>query len=96
MGTSLFDLGLTCFAITVLIGFRKFEVSKTSQLGVRIATQLNKQGIKEFRLDAETYKLLASLEQPVAAAKQLNKQVLQKAHDVPLEFLLDSEKLSSR
>ena len=34
MGTSLFDLGLTCFAIKVPIGFRKFEVSKTSKLGV--------------------------------------------------------------
>jgi hypothetical protein len=46
-------MGLTCFAIKVLIGFRKVEVRKTSQLGVRIANQLNKQGIKEFRLDAE-------------------------------------------
>jgi hypothetical protein len=55
MGTSLFDLGLTCFAITVPIGFGKVEVSKTSQLGVRTATQLNKQGIKEFRLDAKKY-----------------------------------------
>ena len=53
MGTSLFDLGLTCFAIKVPIGFRKVEVSKTSQLGVITANQLNKQGIKEFQLDAE-------------------------------------------
>ena len=36
------------------------------------------------------------LEQPVAAAKQLNKQVLQKEPVVALEFLLDPEKLSSR
>jgi hypothetical protein len=50
MGTSLFDFGLTCFSIKVLIGFGKVEVSKTSQVGVRTATQLNKQGIKEFRL----------------------------------------------
>ena len=54
-GTSLFDLGLTCFAIKVAIGFRKVEVSKTSQLGVITANQLNKQGIKEFQLDAEKY-----------------------------------------
>ena len=53
MGTSLFDLGLTCFAIKVPIGFRKVEVSKTSQLGVITTNQLNKQGIKEFQLDAE-------------------------------------------
>ena len=53
MGTSLFDLGLTCFAINVPIGFWKVEVSKTSQLGVITANQLNKQGIKEFQLDAE-------------------------------------------
>ena len=52
MGTSLFDLGLTCFAIKV-IGFKKVEVSKTSQLGVITSNQLNKQGIKEFQLDAE-------------------------------------------
>jgi hypothetical protein len=52
MGTSLFDLGLTCFAIKFPIGF-KVEVSKTSQLGVITANQLNKQGIKEFQLDAE-------------------------------------------
>jgi hypothetical protein len=58
MGTSLFDLGLTCFAITVPIGFGKVEVSKTSQLGVRTATQLNKQGFKELRLDAEKYKYI--------------------------------------
>ena len=90
MGTSLFDLGLTCFAITVPIGFGKVEVSRTSQLGVRTATQLNKQGFKELRLDAEKYRLLTSLEQPVAAAKQLNKQPV-----VPLEILLDPEKLSS-
>ena len=43
----------TCFAIKVPIGFRKVEVSKTSQLGVITANQLNKQGIKEFQLDAE-------------------------------------------
>jgi hypothetical protein len=96
MGTWLLDLGLTYFAITVLIGFRKVEVSRTSQLGVRTATQLNKQGFKELRLDAEKYRLLTSLEQPVAAAKQLNKQVLQKGPVVPLEFLLDPEKLSSQ
>ena len=36
------------------------------------------------------------LEQPVAAAKQLNKQVLQKEPLVELEFLLDPEKLSSQ
>ena len=53
MGTSLFDLGLTCFTIKVLIGFGKVEVSKTSQLGVITANQLNKQGIKEFQLDAK-------------------------------------------
>ena len=53
MGTLLFDLGLTCFATKVPIGFRKFKVSKTSQLGVITANQLNKQGIKEFQLDAE-------------------------------------------
>jgi hypothetical protein len=47
------SMGLTCFAIKVLIGFQKVEVSKTSQLGVRTVNQLNKQGIKEFRLDAE-------------------------------------------
>ena len=57
MGTSLFDLGLTCFAIKVPIGFRKVEVSKTSQLGVITANQLNKQGFKEFQLDAEKYSL---------------------------------------
>ena len=53
MGTTLFDLGLTCFAIKVLIGFRKVEVCKTSELGVITANQLDKQGIKEFQLDAE-------------------------------------------
>ena len=53
VGTLLFDLGLTCFAIKVSIGFTKVEVSKTSQLGVIIANQLNKQGIKEFQLDTE-------------------------------------------
>ena len=37
MGTSLFDLGLTYFAIKVPIGFQKVEVSKTSQLAVIIA-----------------------------------------------------------
>ena len=36
------------------------------------------------------------LEQPVAAAKQLNKQVLQKGPVVALEFLLDPKKLSSQ
>src|SRR5215216_2569472 len=30
MGTSFFDLGLTYFAIKVLIGFQRVEVSKTS------------------------------------------------------------------
>jgi hypothetical protein len=53
MGTSLLDLGLTCFAIKVPIGFQKVEVSKTSKLGVIIVNQLNKQGNKEFQLDAE-------------------------------------------
>jgi len=53
MGTSLFDLGLTCLAIKVSIGFRKVEVSKTSQLGVITANKLNKKGIKEFQLDAK-------------------------------------------
>jgi hypothetical protein len=91
MGTSLFDLGLTYFAITIPIGFKKVEVSRISRLGVRKATQLNKQGFKELRLDVEKYRLLTSLEQPVAAAKQLNKQPV-----VPLEFLLDPEKLSSQ
>ena len=47
------DVGLTYFAIKVSIGFRKVEVSKTSQLGVIAANQLNKQGIKKFQLDAE-------------------------------------------
>ena len=36
------------------------------------------------------------LEQPVAAAKQLNKQVLQKVPVLALEFLLDTKKLSSQ
>ena len=53
MGTSLFDLGLIYFSIKVLIGFRKVEVSKTSQLGVITVNQLNKQGIKVFQFDAE-------------------------------------------